>query len=377
MSDFFNPATSHTCCVSRNCSYCSEQINKGDLYIRQTGVWEGSWFTNHFHPECFRDLCDSGEGEFTPYSNERPTVVEDVHSEPMIEDAGIKVVFESCDVTAEVEAALHAAEGTTKDAEPAAPDIQQIIYALERQASDLQEHANRLSEKLDYSAQFPADDAERMREAIAILKDIQTPPLKPKPLAQMSIEELELANWRHIWGVLQQARDYLQKDGVRHTWLDGAIDIASEKSLGITTAKQEGTTRSAEPQPCIGRDPLCPCRDGDVCHYRDAGDSKAFVVPAGAAGVLSESRIAELMQQAFPRTKFSPAYAKLARLVEAEVVRRLEIGVAQAKSHQIQVGWIDEFGNLFPMDSWGPKKIVSYHDTHKIRWQPVYLHRGA
>jgi hypothetical protein len=27
---------------------------------------------------------------------------------------------------------------------------------------------------------------------------------------------------------------------------------------------------------CIGDDPLCPCQDGDACHYRDAGDGKTF-----------------------------------------------------------------------------------------------------
>jgi hypothetical protein len=28
--------------------------------------------------------------------------------------------------------------------------------------------------------------------------------------------------------------------------------------------------------PCIGSDPLCPCQDGDACHYRDAGEGKTF-----------------------------------------------------------------------------------------------------
>lgn len=26
---------------------------------------------------------------------------------------------------------------------------------------------------------------------------------------------------------------------------------------------------------CIGKDPRCPCQDGDACHYKDCGDSKA------------------------------------------------------------------------------------------------------
>jgi len=26
---------------------------------------------------------------------------------------------------------------------------------------------------------------------------------------------------------------------------------------------------------CIGKDPRCPCQDGDACHYKDCGDTKA------------------------------------------------------------------------------------------------------
>jgi hypothetical protein len=31
---------------------------------------------------------------------------------------------------------------------------------------------------------------------------------------------------------------------------------------------------------CIGKDPRCPCQDGDACHYKDCGDTKALPVPA-------------------------------------------------------------------------------------------------
>lgn len=30
-------------------------------------------------------------------------------------------------------------------------------------------------------------------------------------------------------------------------------------------------------EPCIGNDPLCPCQDGDACHYRDVGKTKAMI----------------------------------------------------------------------------------------------------
>lgn len=28
-------------------------------------------------------------------------------------------------------------------------------------------------------------------------------------------------------------------------------------------------------EPCIGSDPVCPCQDGDACHYRDTATTKA------------------------------------------------------------------------------------------------------
>jgi len=32
-------------------------------------------------------------------------------------------------------------------------------------------------------------------------------------------------------------------------------------------------------EPCIGKDPRCPCQDGDACHYKDCGGTKALPVP--------------------------------------------------------------------------------------------------
>jgi len=30
---------------------------------------------------------------------------------------------------------------------------------------------------------------------------------------------------------------------------------------------------------CIGKDPRCPCQDGDACHYKDCRGTKARPVP--------------------------------------------------------------------------------------------------
>lgn len=49
-------------------------------------------------------------------------------------------------------------------------DTRQIIHALERAERRLRHAADALMRKGDYDAQFPAEDAERMREAITLLR---------------------------------------------------------------------------------------------------------------------------------------------------------------------------------------------------------------
>ncbi|HEX3539654.1 MAG TPA: hypothetical protein VHT75_04345 [Acidimicrobiales bacterium] len=33
------------------------------------------------------------------------------------------------------------------------------------------------------------------------------------------------------------------------------------------------------PAPCIGNDPMCPCQDGDACHYVDYPGSPSIPIP--------------------------------------------------------------------------------------------------
>lgn len=74
MSDFINnPQEYRTARKAHKCTYCAETINAGDRYVFQTGVYEGQWYASKMHPECWDDMVDSGDGEYTPYSNERPS----------------------------------------------------------------------------------------------------------------------------------------------------------------------------------------------------------------------------------------------------------------------------------------------------------------
>lgn len=72
MSDFFNPHEIRRARKAHRCIYCSEEIHVGESYVHQTGVSDGRWYTSKMHQECFQELCDSGDFEFTPNSNERP-----------------------------------------------------------------------------------------------------------------------------------------------------------------------------------------------------------------------------------------------------------------------------------------------------------------
>lgn len=72
MGNFYTPSEDRKARKPHDCTYCAEPIAKGACYVFQKGYYEGRWFESKMHPECFEDMCDSGDGEYTPYSNERP-----------------------------------------------------------------------------------------------------------------------------------------------------------------------------------------------------------------------------------------------------------------------------------------------------------------
>lgn len=61
------------------CIWCGERIQKGDNYVRETGVNDGDFFAQKYHPECktrFLEVADAnGDGgwmEFEAYGEQRP-----------------------------------------------------------------------------------------------------------------------------------------------------------------------------------------------------------------------------------------------------------------------------------------------------------------
>jgi predicted nucleic acid-binding Zn-ribbon protein len=67
------------------CTWCGEHIEKGDTYVRVSGVFDGDLQTSKFHPEC-DDACteearyEGGSFEFMPYDNERPIAAKEKKS---------------------------------------------------------------------------------------------------------------------------------------------------------------------------------------------------------------------------------------------------------------------------------------------------------
>ena len=59
------------------CMWCGQHINAGEQYIRLSGVYDGDFQVNKFHPECdeacTQEAAYEGPGfEFWPHENERP-----------------------------------------------------------------------------------------------------------------------------------------------------------------------------------------------------------------------------------------------------------------------------------------------------------------
>jgi len=72
MGNFYNPSITRKATKKHRCAYCGEAIRKGTEYSHQKGRHEGKWFDARMHHECYEDLCEIGDGEYTLYSNERP-----------------------------------------------------------------------------------------------------------------------------------------------------------------------------------------------------------------------------------------------------------------------------------------------------------------
>jgi hypothetical protein len=60
-------------------------------------------------------------------------------------------------------------------------------------------------------------------------------------------------------------------------WRDMVVVTLVREGINKHKARELADHFAAQPEqePCIGKDPRCPCQDGDACHYKDCGNTKA------------------------------------------------------------------------------------------------------
>jgi hypothetical protein len=56
----------------------------------------------------------------------------------------------------------------------------------------------------------------------------------------------------------------------------------------IDDVQQPAAKPEQQAEPCIGKDPRCPCQDGDACHYKDCGRTKAWPVQRQWVGLTEQ-----------------------------------------------------------------------------------------
>jgi hypothetical protein len=73
VSDFCSESKVRKARRDHRCTYCGEGIASGETYVFQKGNYDDRWYESKMHHECFDDLKTSGDDEYMPYSNERPS----------------------------------------------------------------------------------------------------------------------------------------------------------------------------------------------------------------------------------------------------------------------------------------------------------------
>jgi hypothetical protein len=66
---------------------------------------------------------------------------------------------------------------------------------------------------------------------------------------------------------VQDLYDEKMQEG-KHGHYETMFHVVHQAIKKVAPPKQQA-------EPCIGKDPRCPCQDGDACHYKDCGNTKA------------------------------------------------------------------------------------------------------
>jgi len=68
-------------------------------------------------------------------------------------------------------------------------------------------------------------------------------------------------------------------------------------------ARDEDDDTQVYKKPCIGKDPQCPCQDGDACHYKDCGSTKALPVAQPEPTPWRDMVVASLVREGINKHK--------------------------------------------------------------------------
>jgi hypothetical protein len=66
----------------------------------------------------------------------------------------------------------------------------------------------------------------------------------------------------------------------------GAIAQNLDWVLNVALAQQSSQVAQKLKLVCIANDPLCPCQDGDACHYKALGETEAMLAAPPPKGVV-------------------------------------------------------------------------------------------
>lgn len=66
MGDHFHDPIRPTARKMHQCIACLHPIALREVYVMQSGYFEGRAFRNKYHSECWAALCDEPDWEFTP-----------------------------------------------------------------------------------------------------------------------------------------------------------------------------------------------------------------------------------------------------------------------------------------------------------------------
>jgi len=78
----------------------------------------------------------------------------------------------------------------------------------------------------------------------------------------------------------------------------------SPKGRNAITALREALAQpEQQAKPCIGKDPRCPCQDGNACHYKDCGGTKALPVAQPEPTPWRDMIVATLVREGIDKHK--------------------------------------------------------------------------